>query len=287
MTGRRSGGTRSGGFVIRAELDAAYFHLYGLERDDVEHVMDSFDALKRRGEAADFGEFRTKELILERLRRDGRGHPDRRAYQTILDPPPGHGPRHPERDVLRERRPWLTDRYGTPCIVWEALQILRDAPGRCSRVRSRLRLASAVQPTPYEDERHRSGGSRWETALRFHSGDAATVGWMTKRGGWAITEAGIEALDAYPTPDELFAELNRRYREIDQRRKQAQQNLGDVQQFIATTLRLVEAGTWTAHEDLADLAGTTAAEVAHFLASGQVRAAQRLPGAQRRRQHSG
>ena len=41
------------------------------------------------------------------------------------------------------------------------------------------------------------------------------------------------------------------------------------QQFIATTLRLVEAGTWTAHEDLADLAGLPRAEVAHFLASGQ------------------
>ena len=40
----------------------------------------------------------------------------------------------------------------------------------------------------------------------------------------------------------LLAELNRLYREIDQRRKQAQQNLSDVQQFIATTLRLVEAG---------------------------------------------
>ena len=130
-------------------------------------------------------------------------------------------------------------------------------------------VGERIQPTAYEDERHRSGGSRWETALHFHSGDAATVGWMTKRGGWAITEAGIEALDAYPAPDELFAELNRRYREIDQRRKQAQQNLSGVQQFIATTLRLVEAGTWTAHEDLADLAGTTAAEVAHFLASGQ------------------
>jgi hypothetical protein len=22
-------------------------------------------------------------------------------YQTVLDPPPGHGPRHPARDVLR------------------------------------------------------------------------------------------------------------------------------------------------------------------------------------------
>ena len=154
-------------------------------------------------------------------------------------------------------------------IVWEALHILRDAPAPMQSRQVTAAVGERIQPTAYEDERHRSGGNRWETALHFHSGDAATVGWMTKRGGWAITEAGIEALDAYPTPDELFAELNRRYREIDQRRKQAQQNLGGVQQFIATTLRLVEAGTWTAHEDLADLAGTTAAEVAHFLASGQ------------------
>jgi 5-methylcytosine-specific restriction enzyme B len=154
-------------------------------------------------------------------------------------------------------------------IVWEALHILRDAPAPMQSRKITAAVGERIQPTPYESEVHRSGGSRWETALHFHSGDAATVGWMTKRGGWAITEAGIEALDAYPTPDELFAELNARYREIDQRRKQAQQNLGDVDQFIAATLRLVEAGTWTAHEDLADLAGTTAAEVAHFLASGQ------------------
>jgi 5-methylcytosine-specific restriction protein B len=136
-----------------------------------------------------------------------------------------------------------------------------------------LTVGQRIRPTPYESERHRSGRSRWETALHFHSGDAATVGWMTKRGGWAITEAGIEALDTYPTPDELYGELNRRYREIDQRRRRAQQNLSDVQQFIADTLRLIETGTWTAHDDLAELAGTTADEVAHFLASGRVQLA--------------
>ena len=118
---------------------------------------------------------------------------------------------------------------------------------------------------------HRSGGSRWETALGFHSGDAATVGWITKRGGWSITEAGLEALDTFAVPDELLAELNRLYREIDQRRKVAQENLSDVQQFIAETLRLIEDGSWTAHDDLAELAGTTSTEVAHFLASGRVK----------------
>src|SRR5260370_36124382 len=65
----------------------------------------------------------------------------------------------------------------------------------------------------------------------------------------------------------------RRYREIDQRRKQAQRNLSDVQQFIAATLRMVEPGSWTAHDDLAELAGTTSNEVADFLASGRIKLA--------------
>ena len=90
-------------------------------------------------------------------------------------------------------------RYGL--IVWEALQILRDAaaPMPSRQVISR---GSGAHPADAlrELKQHRSGGSRWETALQFHSGDAATVGWMTKRGGWAITEAGIEALDTYPSP---------------------------------------------------------------------------------------
>ena len=76
----------------------------------------------------------------------------------------------------------------------------------------------------------------------FHTGDAATIGWASKIGGWSITDAGIEALETYPDADELWAELNRRYREVDQRRKQALQTLSDVQQFIATTLQHVDAG---------------------------------------------
>jgi hypothetical protein len=51
--------------LIRAELDAAYFHLYGLDRDEVEHVMDTFDVLRRR-EQRQIGEFRSKRLILDR-----------------------------------------------------------------------------------------------------------------------------------------------------------------------------------------------------------------------------
>ena len=109
---------------------------------------------------------------------------------------------------------------------------------------------------------------------------------MSKIGGWSITDAGIEALETYPTLRWAVVELHRLYREIDQRRKQALQNLSEVHQFIATTLRLVDAGSWTAHDDLAELADTTASEVADFLAS-QRQAAQLIPGTQRRRQHPG
>ena len=82
--------------AIRAELDAAYFHLYSLERGEVEHVMESFDALRRREEKPqNFGEFRTKRLILERYDVMAEATRLGEPYQTVLDPPPGHGLRHP------------------------------------------------------------------------------------------------------------------------------------------------------------------------------------------------
>jgi hypothetical protein len=80
----------------RAELDAAYFHLYGLDHGEVEHVMDTFDTLCRR-EQRDLGEFRTKRLILDRYDALAAATRSGVAYQTILDPPPGRGARHEPR----------------------------------------------------------------------------------------------------------------------------------------------------------------------------------------------
>lgn len=48
---------------IRAELDAYFFHLYGLDRDDVDYVMETFPIAKRK-DVAQHGSFRTKDLIL-------------------------------------------------------------------------------------------------------------------------------------------------------------------------------------------------------------------------------
>jgi 5-methylcytosine-specific restriction enzyme B len=163
------------------------------------------------------------------------------------------------------------DKVRNSLIDWEALCVLRDFPSALPAGDVIAAVRQRVHPTPYESQRLRGGQTRWETALHFATGDAATVGWMTKRGGWSITEAGLEALQEFPDPDLLRAELHRRYRLIDQQRKQAQQALSGVQQFIAEVIGLVGPGTWTAHEDIADLAGTSGPEVAHFLASGNVR----------------
>ncbi|MEU4836854.1 Eco57I restriction-modification methylase domain-containing protein [Nocardia testacea] len=50
--------------TVRAELDALFFRLYGLARDDVDYIMDTFPIVKRKDEAV-YGEYRTKRLILE------------------------------------------------------------------------------------------------------------------------------------------------------------------------------------------------------------------------------
>ena len=48
---------------LRARLDALYFHLYGLSREDASYVLDTFPIVRRR-DNAEFGNYRTKRMIL-------------------------------------------------------------------------------------------------------------------------------------------------------------------------------------------------------------------------------
>ena len=52
-------------FALRCELDAAFFHLYGIARDDADYIMETFPIVKRKDLDA-HGEYRTKRVILER-----------------------------------------------------------------------------------------------------------------------------------------------------------------------------------------------------------------------------
>ena len=48
---------------LRARLDALYFHLYGLTKEDAEYVLDTFPIVRKEDKAA-FGRYRTRDLIL-------------------------------------------------------------------------------------------------------------------------------------------------------------------------------------------------------------------------------
>lgn len=48
---------------VRAEVDAAFFYLYGFARGDIEYALDNFQVLARNEERA-YGEYRTRRLVL-------------------------------------------------------------------------------------------------------------------------------------------------------------------------------------------------------------------------------
>jgi hypothetical protein len=72
----------------RCELEAAYFHLYGIERDDVDYIMERFPIVKRKDEKL-YGEYRTKRVILEMHDEMRRVIETGEVYRTRLVPGPG------------------------------------------------------------------------------------------------------------------------------------------------------------------------------------------------------
>ncbi|MEV7385941.1 DNA methyltransferase [Streptomyces sp. NPDC091215] len=89
--------------VIRAELDALFFHLYGITRDDTAYILDTFN-VTRDNDIKAHGEYRTKTLILAEYDRMAAAgltlenpliEGESGTYRSPLAPPPGKGPRHP------------------------------------------------------------------------------------------------------------------------------------------------------------------------------------------------
>jgi hypothetical protein len=84
-------------FLLRSEFDAAFFHLYGVAREDVDYIMETFPIVKRKDEQQ-YGEFRTKRIILEIYDEMAQAIATGQPFQTRLNPPPAdpavaHSPR--------------------------------------------------------------------------------------------------------------------------------------------------------------------------------------------------
>jgi len=80
-------------FVLRCELDAAFFHLYGIGREDVDYILDTFPIVRRKDEKK-YGEYRTKRVILEIYDALADAIRTGQPYQTRLAPQPAD-PRTP------------------------------------------------------------------------------------------------------------------------------------------------------------------------------------------------
>ncbi|MGW0284059.1 Eco57I restriction-modification methylase domain-containing protein [Streptomyces sp. NPDC003236] len=92
---------------LRAELDAYFFHLYGISREDTDYILESFQSESgglKNNEISAFGEYRTKRLVLTEYDRMATAgltletpltEGESGTYRSAFTPPPGQGPRHP------------------------------------------------------------------------------------------------------------------------------------------------------------------------------------------------
>jgi SOS-response transcriptional repressor LexA len=126
---------------LRAEIDAAFFHLYGIGRDDIGHIMDTFLITKRKDEAL-HGEFLTKDLILQCYDAMAKAAATGELYQTILDPPPADprvahparsGAVEPSRRLSLVTEPPDEDRYRT-CVPVYSLKAAAGSFGNVQEV---------------------------------------------------------------------------------------------------------------------------------------------------------
>lgn len=74
---------------LRAELDAAFFHLFGLARDDTEYVLSTFPILRRKDPELVGRVLAAYDAMAKAIESGSR-------FVSTLHPPPGQGRRHPE-----------------------------------------------------------------------------------------------------------------------------------------------------------------------------------------------
>ena len=86
---------------LRAELDAFFFRLYGIDdRDDVDYICETFQTETgglKHNDIKNYGTYRTKDLVLAAYDAMAAADASEIPYESPLLDPPGQGPRHPAR----------------------------------------------------------------------------------------------------------------------------------------------------------------------------------------------
>ncbi|MDQ2710080.1 MAG: hypothetical protein M3Z25_21755 [Actinomycetota bacterium] len=146
-------------FELRAELDAAYFRLYGLPRDDVDYVMDTFRAF-RNNDPDWFAH--TKAAILTAYDAMASAIATDQPYLTAIDPPPGHAPATP-RDRRHDRPTATRTTAGAP----------RPPPAGSTHPACAPRWAARSRGAGPAGRPHRAPGTEARCAARRHCGCGA------------------------------------------------------------------------------------------------------------------
>ena len=73
-------------FQLRCEIDAAFFHLYGISRDDTAYILDTFPVLKQ-SEEREYGQYRTRRVVLDTYDALAVSAASGVAYDSPLGPP--------------------------------------------------------------------------------------------------------------------------------------------------------------------------------------------------------
>ena len=69
------------------------FRVFGLDRDEVEHVLGTFTVMNKY-DIAQYGDLRTTSLVLTYFDRMAAASQSGVPYETTIEPAPGRGPRH-------------------------------------------------------------------------------------------------------------------------------------------------------------------------------------------------
>jgi 5-methylcytosine-specific restriction protein B len=95
-------------------------------------------------------------------------------------------------------------------LLRTTMEVLRDADRPMPPREVMKRVGEQVEVPAELTLTNDSGQIRWQAQLGFRTGEARAIGWLTKRDGWSLTEAGRQALENYPGI-ELYLEMKRQY----------------------------------------------------------------------------
>ena len=142
--------------ILRAELDAAFFHLYGIDQADTEYVLGMFPVLRDK-EIREYRTYRTKDLVLERYEALATATSTGRPYVSPLA-----STNQITATYQRPARALKDGDWATPAGVAERdltlfalLEVLRQAGGAIDAERVRLASIFVRKPAmalPFMDE---------------------------------------------------------------------------------------------------------------------------------------